>query len=118
MRTETPGQVGAKTQLWNVFCCLVIVVVLLVLVPLMRTLPNAALAAIIFIAFKSIVKQLSEVVSARCTTAAAASFTNPARIGTRARGESSFSVLCVLVAELTPRLLEREIDYREIDYLS
>ena len=112
MRTETPGQVGAKTQLWNVFCCLVIVVVLLVLVPLMRTLPNAALAAIIFIAFKSIVKQLSEVVSARCTTAAAASFTNPARIGT------SFSVLCVLVAELTPRLLEREIDYREIDYLS
>jgi MFS superfamily sulfate permease-like transporter len=41
----------------------VIVVVLLVLVPLMRTLPNAALAAIIFIAFKSIVKQLSEVVS-------------------------------------------------------
>lgn len=60
-RSALAQTVGAKTQLWNLICCSVIVVVLLALVPLMRCLPNAALAAIIFIAFKSIVNQLSEV---------------------------------------------------------
>jgi len=60
-RSALAQTVGAKTQLWNVFCCGIIVVVLLFLVDLLRTLPNAALAAIILIAFKSILKQLSEV---------------------------------------------------------
>ncbi len=60
-RSALAQAVGAKTQLWNVFCCAIIVLVLLFLVDLLRTLPNAALAAIILIAFKSILNQLSEV---------------------------------------------------------
>ena len=60
-RSALAQTVGAKTQLWNVFCCGIIVVVLLFLVSLLRTLPNAALAAIILIAFKSILGQLGEV---------------------------------------------------------
>ena len=60
-RSALAQTVGAKTQLWNIFCCAIVAVVLLFLVPLLRCLPNAALAAIILIAFKSIIKQLSEV---------------------------------------------------------
>jgi MFS superfamily sulfate permease-like transporter len=60
-RSALANAVGARTQLWNVFCCGVITVVLVALLPLLRTLPNAALAAIILIAFKSILGQLSEV---------------------------------------------------------
>ena len=38
-RSALAQTVGAKTQLWNIFCCIVIVIVLVALVPLMRCLP-------------------------------------------------------------------------------
>lgn len=59
-RSALANTAGANTPLWNVFAVLVIAVVLLWLVPLLTTLPNAALGAVIMMAFSSLLGKLRE----------------------------------------------------------
>jgi high affinity sulfate transporter 1 len=60
-RSALANAVGAKTAAFNFWAVSVIILVLLVLYPTLRCLPNATLAAIVVLAFKSIIKQVNQV---------------------------------------------------------
>lgn len=60
-RSALANAAGAKTAAFNFWAVCVIILVLLVLAPTLRCLPNATLAAIVVLAFKSIIKQVNQV---------------------------------------------------------
>ena len=60
-RSALANAVGAKTAAFNFWAVMVIILVLLVLYPTLKTLPNATLAAIVVLAFKSIIGQVKQV---------------------------------------------------------
>ncbi len=60
-RSALANAAGAKTAAFNFWAVCVIILVLLALYPTLRCLPNATLAAIVVLAFKSIIKQVNQV---------------------------------------------------------
>ncbi|XP_076332259.1 sulfate transporter-like isoform X2 [Tachypleus tridentatus] len=59
-RSAVMDSIGARTQLNGLVSCIVLLIVLLVLAPLLRTLPTCVLAAITIIALKDLLKQVTE----------------------------------------------------------
>lgn len=59
-RTSVQDSAGGRTQLTNVFSCVLVLIVILVIGPLFEDLPNCVLSAIIWVALRTMLLQILE----------------------------------------------------------
>ncbi|GAB5369960.1 hypothetical protein AAMO2058_001451000 [Amorphochlora amoebiformis] len=57
-RSAVVSNIGAKSQLYNIFVAVILVVTLLTFAPLLATLPNAVLGSVILVAFRTLIVKL------------------------------------------------------------